>query len=207
MLFAGRAIRRFGLDQNPLRRPIDRLETWIMIVLVLALVLATPGAAWRTGRAAYAAGVNSEIRERASRVPTEAVVIADSGTRSVAETHSDHAVFPARAVSGTARVRATVRWTTADGVSHTGPVMVGARSRPGDRVQVWTDGRGNLADPPQQRIQTTVDATAVAALSATGVISLVALLRLIVRRTLDARRMAQWEAAWWRFEPRWTGRS
>jgi hypothetical protein len=85
--------------------------------------------------------------------------------------------------------------------------MVGVRWHPGTRVQLWVNRQGDLADPPQQRIQTVVDAMAVAALTGTGVAGLVVVMRALVRRALDARRMAQWEAAWWRFEPRWSGRS
>jgi hypothetical protein len=39
-----------------------------------------------------------------------------------------------------------------------------------------------------------------------GAIALAGVLRLFLRTVLDARRMAQWESAWWQFEPRWTGR-
>jgi hypothetical protein len=204
MLFAGRAFRRVGLGRNPLRRPIDRLEAWITLVLALALVLAVPGAAWRAGHIAYATGLRTERVERANRLLADAVLTAEppSGAE-----HAQRVVVPSPAATGSARVRATAQWTAADGTSRSGPVMVGVRWHPGTRVQLWVNRQGDLADPPQQRIQTVVDAMAVAALTGTGVAGLVMVMRALVRRALDARRMAQWEAAWWRFEPRWSGRS
>jgi hypothetical protein len=35
---------------------------------------------------------------------------------------------------------------------------------------------------------------------------LLAAVRALLHRILEARRLAQWQEAWWQYEPRWTGR-
>ncbi|OLB79988.1 MAG: hypothetical protein AUI14_08775 [Actinobacteria bacterium 13_2_20CM_2_71_6] len=65
---ASRMRHRLGLDRNPLRRRTDRLETWITLIVVLALVLAGPFAVWRAGvtgfRTAAAASERDSQQQR-----------------------------------------------------------------------------------------------------------------------------------------------
>jgi hypothetical protein len=208
MSLAGRTLRRIGLDRNPLRRTIDRVEAWITIVIMVAFALIVPATTWLTGRAAYGAGVRTEQVERAHRYRTQAVLLADAGSDSVVDAPPPHqGAAPARTGNTTTGVRTPARWTSPDGGAHRGSVLADERARAGQWVPVWTDADGDLADPPQQRVQTVVNAIAAAILAGVGAACLAGAVRLLVRRTLDARRMAQWEAAWWQFEPRWTGRS
>jgi hypothetical protein len=207
MSLAGRILRRIGLDGNPLRRTIDRVEAWITVVIVVAFMLIVPATIWCTGRAAYAAGMRTEQVERAHRHRTEAVLLADAGSDAIADTPPvRQGAAPARTGTTTTGVRTPAHWTSADGSSHRGSVLADERARAGQWVPVWTDAHGDLTDPPQQRVQTCVNAIAAAALAGVGAACLATAVRLLVRRALDARRMAQWEAAWWQFEPRWTGR-
>jgi multisubunit Na+/H+ antiporter MnhB subunit len=208
MSLAGRTLRRIGLDRNPLRRTIDRVEAWITIVIMVAFALIVPATTWLTGRAAYGAGVHTEQVERAHRYRTQAVLLADAGSDSVVDAPPPHqGAAPARTGNTTTGVRTPARWTSPDGGAHRGSVLADERARAGQWVPVWTDADGDLTDPPQQRVQTVVNAIAAAILAGVGAACLAGAVRLLVRRTLDARRMAQWEAAWWQFEPRWTGRS
>jgi hypothetical protein len=207
MSLADRTLRRIGLDRNPLRRTIDRVEAWITIVIVVAFMFIVPATSWLTGRAAYATGVHTERVERTHRFRAEAVLLTDAGSDFVPDTPpARHGPAPARASTTTTGVRTPARWTGADGSSHRGSVLADERARAGEWVPVWTDAKGDLADPPQQRVQTYVNSIAAAALAGVGAACLAGAVRLIVRVVLDARRMAQWEAAWWQFEPRWTGR-
>lgn len=205
MSLAGRLLRRIGLDRNPLRRSIDRVEAWIVVVIVVAFLLVVPATAWLAGRTAYTAGLHAEQIERLHRYRVHAVLLADAGSDTVTDAPVRGAA-PTRAGTTTG-VRTPARWTSADGGEHRGVILADERARAGQWVAVWTDARGDLTDPPQQRVQTWVNSIAAGSLAGVGALCLAGALRLIVRRTLDARRMAQWEEAWWRFEPRWTGRS
>jgi hypothetical protein len=206
MSLAGRTLRRIGLDRNPLRRTIDRVEAWITVVLIAAFMLVVPVTTWLTGRAVYAAGVHTEQVERAQRYRAEAVLLADPGANAIPDGPPAHRGAAPMRSGASAGVRTPARWTSADGSEHRGPVLADDRARAGQWMPVWTDGRGDLTDPPQQRVQTYINAIAAAVLAGVGAAGLVGGIRLLVHKTLDARRMAQWAAAWWQFEPRWTGR-
>ncbi|MGC9668353.1 hypothetical protein ACNTMW_17575 [Planosporangium sp. 12N6] len=208
MSLADRTLRRIGLDSNPLRRTIDRVEAWITIVIVIVTLLVLPATVWFTARATYAAGVRTEQTERAHRYRTQATLLADAGSGPASDASpAPRGPAPSRAGTSATGVRTPVRWAGVDGSAHRGSVLVDERARAGEWVPVWTDARGTLVDPPQQRAQTCVNAAAAAVLAGVGAGLVAAALRLGVHRALDARRMARWGEAWWQFEPRWTGRS
>jgi hypothetical protein len=202
----GRPYRRIGLDHNPLRRTVDRVEAYIVLSIVAVAVFLLPCLTYLAGRTAYTGGVHAERIERAQRHRVQALVLADATTaagRSAAQDLS----LPSRTVTSAGRIFLPARWTTADGTLHTGSILVDVRARAGTRIPVWTDLHGRPADPPQRRGQTMVDTAAAAAVIAVAGAALLTVIRLLTRRILDRRRMAQWEDAWWRFEPRWSGRS
>lgn len=113
---------------------------------------------------------------------------------------------PARGSTAYSRVRAYARWTAADGTEHHGFIAATPPAQPGTRVPVWTDAAGDLTGPPQRRFQTVIDAVTVAALTGAVAIGLLVAVRVLLHRVLEARRLAQWQEAWWQYEPRWTGR-
>jgi hypothetical protein len=203
MSLAGQILRAIGLDRNPLRRTSDRVEAWVTVLLMAALVTVVPYAAWRAGRADHAAGVNTERVERKHRFRSEAVLLPDPRAEPVA-------VRPPNVVPATRtaypRVRKPARWTGADGAEHYGTVAVAVPGEPGTRVPVWVDDRGRLADQPRQRVETLTDSVAVAVLTAGALVGLLVAVRILMCRLLDARRLTQWQDAWWRCEPRWSGR-
>jgi hypothetical protein len=225
MSLPGRALRKVGLDRNPLRRTSDRVEAWVTVLLLATLVLVMPYIAWRAGRASYTTGIRAERVQQEHRYRTEAVLLPDpdgaGGTRTgpgdtsggvgrdagdpAAPSAGDSAV-PGRGTSAPARVRVYAYWRGVDGTQHHGYVSAVAPARPGTRVPVWTTGAGDLTTPPQRRFETVVDAATIAALAAGALAGVLAAVRFVVRRVLDVRRLAQWQEAWWRYEPRWTGR-
>lgn len=219
MSLPGQTLRKIGLDGNPLRRTSDRVEAWFTVLLLVALVLVMPYAAWRAGRVSYTAGVRTERVEQAHRYRTEAVLLPNPDTGGTpaanpggaagddppAGADSD-AAAPARGSAADSRVRAYAQWTGVDGSEHHGFVPVAAPAQPGTRVPVWTDAAGDIVGPPQRRSETVIDAATVAVVTAAVVAGLLAAVRVVVRRALDAHRLARWQEAWWQYEPRWTGR-
>jgi hypothetical protein len=219
MSLPGHTLRRIGLDGNPLRRTSDRVEAWFTMLLLVALVVTMPYAAWRAGRASYTAGVRTERIEQAHRYRTEAVVLPDPDTGGTAAADrgrptgdddpsagADSDAAPARGSAADTRVRAYAQWTAVDGSQHRGFIPAQAPAVPGARVPVWTDATGDVTGPPQHRFETVIDAATVAVVTAAVVTGLLAALRVVLRRALDAHRLARWQEAWWRYEPRWTGR-
>ncbi|WP_399095251.1 hypothetical protein ACGH2B_27140 [Streptomyces sp. BBFR2] len=104
-----------------------------------------------------------------------------------------------------ARVRATVRWTAADGSVHHGRTAVPAGARAGARTTARLDGSGRLlADPAgPERVKAESVAVGVVAASS-GTLLLLGAAR-GTRLLLDRRRDAQWERAWERVGPKWGG--
>jgi hypothetical protein len=219
MSLPGQTLRRIGLDGNPLRRTSDRVEAWFTVLLLVVLVLVMPYAAWRAGRASYAAGVRTERVEQAHRYRTEALLLPNPDTAGTPPANpgqatqedppvsaDSDAAAPARGSAADSRVRAYAQWTGVDGSEHRGYIPAPVPAQPGTRIPVWTDASGDMVGPPQHRFETVIDAGTVAAVAGAIVTGLLAAVRVVVRRILDAYRLARWQEAWWQYEPRWTGR-
>ncbi len=188
-----RLLRRLGLDRNPLRRAIDRIETAAMLGLFTLFLIGGPAAAVIAGKLADAGGLRTE-QAQASWHAVPAVLL-----------HSaPPARGPANPASSVAWVKA--RWTAPDGSPRTGSVLVGAGTRAGAAVTVWTDSAGRLTPPPLRHFQV-VDQVILAAVTAPAALA-VALLGAgwAVGRVLNRRRLVHWEAAWSATGPQWTGR-
>jgi hypothetical protein len=207
MSLSGRMLRRLGLDRNPLRRTSDRVEAWATVLVLVVLVAVAPGAAWLAGRAQYTAGLRAERTQRDQRSLVEATVLQDAAPGAgVGAPDPSRLTSAVRTSSAYSRVSRPARWVGPDGAEHRGAVTVRPPGEAGTRVWVWVDGAGRLTEKPRQRFETVADAIGVATLTAMGLAVLLAVARYLLRRLLDARRLAQWEEAWWRYEPRWSGR-
>ncbi|MBX6382726.1 MAG: hypothetical protein IRZ07_07085 [Microbispora sp.] len=173
-------VRRYLPDGNPLRRGTDRAESAAVLAFLILTVLGLI-AAFAVGAAVYRDGV---AEERSGRWVTATV------TR-------DAPVPTWVAVEGTAaRLRTGVAWKTSDGQTVTGRAPVPSAAKAGTPVRIWLDGDGRPGDGPRSRIDTVADAVASAA--ATAALSLAVLLACLafVRRRLDRRRYAMWDAEW-----------
>ncbi|MGJ5749012.1 hypothetical protein FB563_6580 [Streptomyces puniciscabiei] len=177
---------------NPLRRPEDVAEAWLVLAVWIVVVLAGAAAGVLTARAAgdvFAA-------QRAHRHPVRAVVLVDA-PRATTE------AWPAGGL-----VRAAVRWTAPDGTPRTADTLVDRGLKAGARVVVWQDDHGGLApakptDPTEGAIEAGLFGTAAALAVAAPVFGAGALARL----SLDRRRMARWDREWDRVEPHWGHRT
>jgi hypothetical protein len=179
-----------GLDRNPLRRASDRAEAWLRAGLLVVFLTAGPMAAVAAGQwTAHTAGAGAS-----------------------AQSHTVQAILLQPATAPTARSAATpsgqvwvrAQWSSSGGSVRTGEVRAPAGAPAGTVVTVWLNASGQLTAAPQRS-----DAAGAVALAAMMTLAAVALalwitLRLI-RRLLDRRRLAAWEAAWRAIGPRWTG--
>jgi hypothetical protein len=97
-------------------------------------------------------------------------------------------------LSGYVPVEAT--WTSAAGVRRTGELLAPAGRGKGSTISIWTDAAGNLVNPPLAASQVAGqgDMGAVAAIAGLGALYLCE--AAIVRRVVNRRRLAAWEADW-----------
>jgi hypothetical protein len=191
-----RAVRQLLLDvtdHNPMRRRIDRIDAWIRLALWATLLVIGPALSWQVGRIVYSNGQRVERIERADRVMTTAVLLADAPGMSGSRSPSAVAV-PAR-------------WTGPDGLTHTARLLVDGRSKAGSTVTVWTDVTGRPVHAPQPRDQTIGQTLVAAFLTGAAVTALLAMVRYVVRRVLDRCRLNRWQLEWGLVEPQWSRRS
>ena len=172
--------------RNELRRHSDVVEAWI--------VLSAWTFAMAAGTVAGVVGAQSvaeaQARDAAVRRPTTAVLL---GT------------VPS-AAAGYNRVRATVRWTDAQGTVRTTTADVKAGGRVGGTVPIWTDGRGHVVDESASPAV----AAARAVLAGTGAGLAGGLFVLaggrLIRLRVERRATEQWGQEWELTGARW-GRS
>jgi hypothetical protein len=178
--------------RNPLRRRSDTVEAWIVLA---AWILALLGGLL-AGQAGAVAMDDAFASRRAQVRPVPAVLTEDAAEESQSVT------------SGTSSdtVWVKVRWTADDGSTHTGRAKAGTGTAAGARVTVWTDRAGVLVAQPPTVTEARLQSALAGVLIAFGVGGTVLLCGRLVRRGLDRRRLAQWDAEWERVGPQWRKR-
>ncbi|MFF5157685.1 hypothetical protein ACFY3N_15755 [Streptomyces sp. NPDC000348] len=174
---------------NPLRRTSDRFESWFRGFLMLVLVLGLPATGLGAGLTAYESSMRTVRTQSAERRQ------ADARVTSIA-----------RDADETARQRARIRWTDAGGTARTGTALVKPGTPEGATVRVWVTGGGAVTGPPMTGSQAVTTGWFAGGAAAVGVATVTLGARAGVRRALDRRRYAQWDAEWDRVEPLWAGR-
>ena len=190
---AGRFVRGRRLDCNPLRRASDRVETFVIMLLAVAFLVAAPFAALASGSWAHAAAQRTELAQAASISQVTAVVVSPPAPPAVAQ----------EAFVSTAKAR----WTAPDGTVVTGLVPVPVGTHVGARLPQWTTRDGRLTSQPLNGSQV-ASLTVLGAV--TGVAALAAVLALagvLAQWSLNRRRLSGWDADWQSTEPRWTTRT
>lgn len=188
----GRFVRGRRPDRNPLRRASDRLETVVLLVLVIAFLVGAPFIALASTEFALTKAHQAQLAEQASWHQVPARVLK-----------------PALPGGGPYATQAEVqaRWTAPDGKTVTGDIPVPFGTAPGATVRVWVTQDGQLTSPPMQDEQVTGQAYFAGTFSVIGLAVLLGITGLLARRALDKRRMAGWDAEWRAAGPRWTTRA
>ena len=188
----GRLVRGRGFDRNPLRRKSDRAETALLALLLAAFLAAAPFAGHAAGSRVYAIAARHAQAQQASahRVPATLLQAAPSW--------SDYGQGPPPGVAA--------RWRAPDGKVRTGQVFPPSGAAAGSAVMVWTDQAGQLTDPPLRHTQV-VNQADLAAVGAIGFLAItLTVASWLIRRSLDRRRLAAWDADWLAHGPRWSPR-
>ena len=181
---------RWLTGRNALRRPVDRIEGAVLVVLSTALLVAVAMAAV-LGTHAY----QSQRAASASLRPSVAVLI-QAGPFYGSVTHI-----------GQAEARWRDRWGgKRSGVLTTvsAPGILGAAA--GARIPVLLDRSGQPVAPPGSRVAMVLNALVKGAAAAGGAGVALLICYVLCRLALDRRRLAAWESAWSLTGPRWTTR-
>jgi hypothetical protein len=177
-----RLVRGRRFDNNPLRRPSDRAETWIMGGLLAVFLVGAPFAVLAGG--GFANGLARHVQQE--QWSTE---------RQVTATTTEPAVAPTTSY-GQAYVPVKARWKAPDGKSVTGyiPVVLGVSA--GARQQLWTTLGGRITAPPLMDSQVADLTTIGRAASVAALLLVLAGARAVARHELNRRRFAEWDADW-----------
>ncbi|WP_415949458.1 hypothetical protein [Streptomyces sp. KLOTTS4A1] len=182
------------LRSNELRRSSDVREAWTALLLGVCLALGAPAAGLTVGALTW----QEERAESAALVRDNTPVTAHL-TEPAPEAVSDPP-------GGVTRHVVPVRWTKSDGTQRTASVEVPAGTDRGEPVTVWLDAQGRIAGRPLTAEEVTVHAVTDGVGTAAAVAASVLLLGLVLRRVTMRHRLAEWEAAWARTGPEWSGR-
>ena len=187
---AARAVRMArGLwpDRNPLRRPIDRVESLIMAGLAIAFLAVAPLAAAVAADAVHSNGAYTVQAQRANWHQVSAVLLSSA------------------LVSGDGYQPSVVAiWAAPNGAVRIGMVPAPPVPRVGAKVMVWVNAAGWQTGRPLQPSQVQSQMV-LAAMFAPVVLGLVLLCAgQLAHYLLQRQRLAVWDVEWRTVEPQWS---
>lgn len=186
-----RLLRSVAADGNPLRRPVDRLESAVLLGLVAVFVVAAPLAAVFAAQQTGAAATREQAAQDSWRqVPATLRQPASAGLLSL-----DGDWETSWVLAG---------WKLPGRAAETGLVAVALNARKGQHVRVWVTADGQLTHPPLSSAEVTDRVVTAATLAPVGLAALLLIAGCAVRVLANRRRMADWTRAWEAAGPRWT---
>jgi hypothetical protein len=190
-----RLMRRLGRmlagDDNPLRRPVDKLESAVVTSLIVAFLIAAPLLAIFAAGLVGAAGAREMSAESQWKQRT-AVLQQDAASGAVG-------------LDGdwdTAWVRA--QWSMPGGAKKTGEVAVALNARAGQHVTVYVTPSGQLTHEPLTKAGVAERTVMAAVACPVGLAVLLAIVIGVTRVVANRRRMACWAREWEATGPRWS---
>lgn len=194
-LFA-HATRSMGLDHNPLRRRTDRVEGWAKLTATLIMVVLTPIVTVLAAHSAYLDGISQEKTDNLARERVQATLAQDATYSTSSGSEAD----------GETTVLTQASWMAPDNSLRTGWIRATAGTTAGALVPIWVDHNGFPTNAPRAHDETLTATTATAAVIPLIMLMVVGVIHLVLRIILDRRRLSQWQDAWQRVEPGWSGR-
>ena len=162
--------------QNPLVRRGDRIEAWVVALMVMVVVLATP----------FAGAIGTSVHDSRTRLYAEEAqhrhrVTATSIEDGVAEVDVDGVSFTVRA-----------RWSAA-GREHVEVINWPVQAKIGEQHDIWVNDQGEHSRPPTLPSHAANDALGIALFFCFGVLATAAGVVYAVRWRLNRHRYAEWD--------------
>ncbi|MFE0797452.1 Rv1733c family protein [Streptomyces mutabilis] len=180
--------------RNPLRRRTDRVQAWIALGLVLAVLSAAPAAMYAVGDTVHRHYRSTAEHEARTRDHRPAVLVHDAPRHP--EPGSDEAKKT--------RYPVEVRFTGPDGATRTGETDVEPGLPADSTVLVWVDATGEITGPPLTADQIRSRTMGWAILAFLGVVLTGLAVHGVTGLVLHRRNLAGWDAAWADTAPRWS---
>ena len=180
-------------DDNPLRRAIDKMESAVVVSLVIIFLAVAPLIAISAVRIVATTGAR-EVAAQSSWQPRQATLTENASAGMIG-------------LDGewdTSWVRA--RWAAPDGAARSGLVAVGLNAKAGQQVPVWVTAAGQLTTPRLTRGGLLEREIVIAVAANVALALLLAVVACTVRAAANRRRIAGWTRAWDAIGPRWSSR-
>jgi hypothetical protein len=188
-----RFARQMGLGRNPLRRPTDRIESWVSAALLAVFLIGAPLFASSFGHWVQQGGL-AEQRAQQSWHQTPAVLMMTApGVPMYAFRMSWQNTVPVQA-----------RWLGPAGQPRSGEVPAPSGTRAGQTVQIWVDSSGRVTGAPLGGAELTRRVIGAEVIAPAALAVLLFCLAGVARWLLNRRRLAAWETAWASIGPRWS---
>ncbi|MEU6709328.1 Rv1733c family protein [Streptomyces wuyuanensis] len=180
--------------RNPLLRPVDRLQGWIGLCVLVAVAAAAPAAMCAAGDTAHRHYERIAHHQARVRQHIPAVLVHD---------------VPRHPEPGSAEARETlypaeVRFTDAGGRTRTAEIPVAPGLSANSTVHIWTDADGTPTDPPLDADRVRSHGMGWAALAGIAVVASGAAAYRLAGLALQRRNLEAWDRAWDETGPRWT---
>ncbi|MGW2402737.1 Rv1733c family protein [Kitasatospora sp. NPDC001664] len=186
--------RALGLEHNALCRSLDRARSRALLLGALGLAVAV-----LSGTAAALVELDSAQRE---------ATVAAAGLHRVDAVVLTTARRTGRGTTlSSAGYQAEAAWTDPSGQDRTGTIELTRPTKSGTTTRIWVSDTGRVSPAPASAADTAGQAVCVG-LFTLGALSVLIASGLAVRLHRLARAAAaEWQNAWARLEPSWTGRS
>ncbi|MQA79664.1 MAG: hypothetical protein GEV10_14485 [Streptosporangiales bacterium] len=183
-------LRKLGLDENPLRRGSDRIQSFSLLVIGLFIVLGCVLGV-RTGLSVYEHERQVEI------------VDARDGYQVMARVLEVSTSVPTGREGATTAHITRVTWQDEQGREHMDTITVRKADRPHGDIRLWIDARGTASASPRSAGRT----LGLAFMQGLGVTSWTAIAAAVayvaICALLNLRRRRQWDDEWVLVEPQW----
>jgi hypothetical protein len=190
---AMRRLRLLRPHANPLARGVDRLESVVLMLVVLVALLLLP-IMLVLGSEVHAGLTEEGERQSETRRETVATLVADAPAL----------ITDGHGYAGGDKANVGATWKQPNGSTTTGTVKADKGMRAGAKVAIWLDNRtGQMVDRPIDPAGAAAGGVAGAAAGYLAVVGILALGQYSLHRTLDRRRLRGWGEQWTRVEPDW----
>jgi hypothetical protein len=183
-----RMFRGRRLDRNPLRRPSDRAETIIGIMLLVAFFAAAPFTARAAAAWTRALAEHARITALSTRYEVTAITLEEA---------------PSASSTLMNQTWVGAQWTAPDRRQRTGPIQVPASTQKGSSERIWVAANGDVVAPPLPVAELAALADRAAFAAITVLICLFLIAGSVFRHVINRQHLAAWDAEWAVTEPRW----
>lgn len=181
--------RTLGLDHNPVRRPIDRLEARFRLLLAVAVVAGGPILG-----VTFAARTHTELTAQAA--------VEQADFRQVTAVIAGHPeAAGGLGADGSHEWRAVAVVSRPDGRDQRVRIPVSSGAAPGDRVRIWMNGRAQVVRQPVSAFDAHFSAAMIAILTPALLAGVAWTLAITVQAVVVRATGPAWDRAWWQIDP------